>query len=236
MLSIFLRRFLVVILFISFSFISLASDEMRVFFPTVIPVKDREKVLKKDPALNSIDITVLGKFREFKIANRNKAKFIIVPYSYTKYQSEYKPIFQFCRNGKSYERMMILSVENNYFSQNLNNAKIGIVDELERKPTKSHIREIAGSFKIIKRVTKPEDLYPLLILQNADCIIIRPQDYYILSQKFTTKTTIIGYSEPIKLPVLCVLQDKEGSIRNNFENISPETLKVLGYSELIKLK
>ena len=214
----------------------LSAQELRVFQSTTAPVKDREKALKGDSSLGGLQITVFGQFREFSSANKSKAKYVIVPSSWVKFNPDYKAVYQLGKNGKTNEKLMILATKPEWTIDKIGSGKVGIVDELGRKDTKSYVLDIAGKFKLIKRVTKPEDLMPLLVLENADYIIIRSDNYEILKKKFTAKTIKVGETKTVDHDVICVLKDTPESDIEKLGKLSPESIKALGYSELKKLK
>lgn len=225
------------ILFLASLFLAiyLPGQELRVYQTSTIPVKDREKALKSDGSLNGIQITVFGQFREFDSANKTKAKYLIMPSSWIKYNPDYKPVYQFSKKGKTNTKLMILATKPSCTLENIASGKVGIVDELGRKNTKTHVLDIAGKFKLIKRVTKPEDLMPLLVLENADYIIISSDNYNILKKRFTAKTIKVGETKTVDHAVICVLKDTPESEIEKLGKLSPETIKALGYSKLNKL-
>ncbi|MCM8526635.1 MAG: hypothetical protein NE327_08975 [Lentisphaeraceae bacterium] len=225
------------ILFLASLFLAfyLPAQELRVYQTSTIPVKDREKALKGDASLSGIQVTVFGQFREFESANKTAAKYVIMPSSWIKYNSEYKPVYQFSKDGQTNTKLMILTTKPEWTMENIGKGKAGIVDELGRKNTKKYVQDIAGKFKLIKRVTKPEDLMPLLVLENADYIIIRSDNYEVLKKKFTAKTIKVGETKTVDHAVLCVLKDTPDSEIEKLGKLSPETIKALGYSELKKL-
>ena len=216
--------------------IYLPAQELRVYQTSTVPVKDREKALKADTSLSGVQITVFGQFREFDSANKSNAKYVIMPSSWITYNSNYKPVYQFSKDGQTNTKLMILTTKPEWTMANIAKGKVGIVDELGRKDTKTYVQDIAGKFKLIKRVTKPEDLMPLLVLENADYIIIRSDNYEILKKKFTAKTIRVGETKTVDHAVLCVLKDTPESEVEKLGKLSPETIKALGYSELKRLK
>ena len=214
----------------------LQAQELRVYLTSTIPVKEREKSLKSDAALSGMQVTVFGQFREFDSANKTKAKYLIVPSSFVKYNPEYKAVYQFGKDGHSNTKFLILATKPEWTIDKFSAGKVGIVDELGRKDTKTYVTDIAGKFKLIKRVTKPDDLMPLLVLENADYIIVRSDNYEILKKKFTAKTIKVGETKTVDHPVICVLKDTPESEVNKLGALSPETIKALGFTELKKLQ
>ena len=77
---------------------------------------------------------------------------------------------------------------------------------------------------------------PLLVLENANFIIIRPQNYEILKAKYTAKTNLVGESKTINYPVICALKDTPDSDVSKFANLSQAVIKALGFDELKKIQ
>ena len=231
----YIRKRLIFLFASLFLTVYLSAQELKVYQTSTVPVKDREKALKSDPALSGMQVTVFGQFREFDSANKTKAKYLIVPSSFVKYNPEYKPVYQFAKDGKTNTKLMILTSKADWTMDKIGKGNVGIVDELGRKDTKTYVEDIAGKFKLIKRVTKPDDLMPLLVLENADYIIIDSDNYEVLKKKFTAKTIKAGETKTIDYPVICVLKDTPDSEVEKLGKLSPETIKALGYSELKKL-
>ena len=214
-----------------------AADQLQVYTTSTIPVKEREKALKSDAALNGTEVTVFGKFSEFSSSLKNsKPKFLMVPSAYTSYNEDYKPVFQFVKGGQSNFKFLILSVKSEWSKEATAKGSVGIVDELGRKQTSAFIKDQVGAFKRVKRVTKTDDLMPLLVLENANYIIIRPKNYEILKSKFTAKTNLVGESKTINYPVICVLKGTTDSEVEKFANMYPAAIKALGFDELKKVQ
>ena len=66
--------------------------------------------------------------------------------------------------------------------------RIGLVEEVDREQLKALV---GGLFKInckiVKSVSKPEDLFPLLVFKTTDFIMISPDNRELLKEKFTAK-------------------------------------------------
>ena len=227
-----------VFLFVALSFISVqAAEQLQVYTTSTIPVKEREKALKSDSALSGTEITVFGKFSEFSSSLKNsKPKFLMVPATFVTYNPDYRAVYQFTKGGQSNFKFKILSVNDEWNKNNMEKGSVGIVDELGRKQTSAFIKDEVGKFKRVKRVTKTDDLMPLLVLENANFIIIRPQNYEILKAKYTAKTNLVGESKTINYPVICALKDIPDSEVSKFANLSQAVIKALGFDELKKIQ
>jgi hypothetical protein len=213
------------------------AEKLQVYSTSTIPVKVREKALKKDSSLKAIDITVFGKFNEFASSLKSsKPKFLITPAQFPHYHPDYKAVYQFTKNDEATFKFLVLSLQDKKSLKDIATASVGIVDELGRKNTSSFVKKNIGDFKRIKRVTKTDDLMPLLVLENADFIIIRPENYNSIKAKFTTQTYLAGESKEIHYPVICVLKDTSETEIKKIGKISPMTIKSLGFDQIRELK
>ncbi|MCM8533324.1 MAG: hypothetical protein NE330_19300 [Lentisphaeraceae bacterium] len=214
-----------------------AAEKMQVYTTSTIPVKEREKALKSDSSLQGTEVTVFGKFSEFASSLKSsKPKYLIVPSAFVEYNKDYKAVYQFAKGGQTHFKFIVLSAKDEWKKDNQAKGSVGIVDELGRKQTSSFIKAQVGKFKRVKRVTKTDDLMPLLVLENANYIIIRPENYEILKAKFTAKTNQVGESQSIGHPVICVLNGTSDAEIEKLGKMSPAAIKGLGFDELRKVK
>ena len=229
-----LKKWILLLTILLTSLIASAA-EMQVYQTSTIPVTERDKALKADPALSGTNVTVFGKFREFASSVKSsKPKYIIVPSSFLTINSDYKPVYQFALNGQTSFKYLVLSTKPEWNKDSMAKGNVGIVDELGRTGTKKFVQDNVGKFKLVKRVTKTDDLMPLLVLENAQFIMIRPKNYEILKKKFTAKTIKVMESKTVDHPVICVLKDTPQAEIDKLGKLSPATIKALGYTEVKK--
>lgn len=215
----------------------LSASELKVYLTSAIPVKIREKSLKSDKSLAGVDVTVFGKFREFSSSNKQTpAKYVMISSSYLQFYKGYKAVYQLEKKNNGKFRFLILSCKGDWTQEKVSEGRVGIVDELGRKETKVFVKESVGSFKRVITVTKSEDLMTLLFMENADYIIIRPENYQAYKKKHKAKTIKIGESQVLGHAVICV---QEGSTEEEIKKlgqISQKTLNTMGYSGLKRLE
>jgi hypothetical protein len=232
-----IRKVLLLGLMSAFAVMSAYAQEIQVYTTSIIPVKDREKALKEDAGLSGVNVTVFGQFREFSSSiESSKPKFLIVPAAFLKYNKDYKAVYQFAKGGQTNFKFLILATKPEWTLAKGKDGNIGIVDELGRKETDSFIKDEIGDFKRSKRVTKPDDLMPLLVLENAEYIAIRPENYETLKEKFTAKTIQVGESKTVDYPVICALASATDEEIAKVGSMSAQTIKALGFDELKKVK
>lgn len=212
-----------------------SATELQVYLTSTIAVSERDKALKADGALSGTNVTVFGKFREFSSSVKiSKPTYVIAPSSFSAINKDYKAVYQFGLNGQSKFKYLVLSSKAEWSKNKMSSGSVGIVDELGRTETKKFIQSNVGEFKRVKRVTKADDLMPLLVLENADYIIICPKNYDVLKRKFTAKTNVVVESKDIDYPMFFVLKGTPQAEVDKLGEISADTIKSLGYSEMKK--
>ena len=212
-----------------------AAEQLAVFYPTTLAVPDMEKALKADAAMAAKKVVVYAKFSEFESAQQaDPAKFIIVPSAFVKYNKDYSPALQFTKGGKDEFQYLLLSIHDKWNKDSIGTGVVGLVEQLGRKERKEYTEFLMGGngFKRIKVVTKIEDLFPLLALDNADYIFIEPDQHEKLKEKFKAQTNLVAKTVAVGFPVVCVKGDASAADLAAFKKISSQTLQALGFDGL----
>lgn len=87
------------------------------------------------------------------------------------------------KEGSSKEPYIFVSLDKAIDIENLNNVRMGVVDIMGRKPMKAFLNGIFNTKVKLKRVTKQEDLLPLLTFKSVDAIFIPESTFLELSEK-----------------------------------------------------
>lgn len=211
---------------------TLAKSSLAVYYPSLNPVKERQDSLSEE---TGIETTVFARFRDFNdFINDKNPDYIIAPSSFEKFNNSYIPILKFFHEEELTFKYYILSLNNKWNSKNINTAKLGVVEELERTHFKNYFGDkLQIQANIIKSVSKPEDLFPLLAFNSVDIIIVSSLDYAKLKEQFTIKTIKIMESKPVSLPYIfrnSKLRSTQGI--SQLESLSKKTLKILGFTKL----
>jgi hypothetical protein len=207
-----------------------------VFLPSHLPPKEIERTLKADPALKSLDIVVFAKFKEFENLNQKTPfDYAILPSSYHHFYSTYKPILQFTAKGNLKFQYVLLSLNKPGTPDDIAKSTVGIVDELGRSQMKKYVQETllkGTSPKAVKTVTKVEDLFPLLALNNADYILVKPDDLKFIKEKYESKPHEYTKGAAIPFPRIYAKKSQASSNSIDFKKLSKETLGLLNFDDV----
>ena len=210
-------------------------DSVAVFLPSVTPVSEIEKHLSTEPLFKGMDISVYKKFRDFNSAIKNtKPLYVLGPAKFVATHSDYKAFAQLAHKSNLTFKYKVFSIQDKWGKAETAKGTIGMVQILGRKETKKYVGEsVSEKFKKVKRVTKVEDLFPLLALENAEYILVEPHIYDALKDKFRAKVNTVTESQPIGNPKLAVLKGKTGPVS---VSLKKETLESLGYGNIKSIK
>ncbi len=218
--------------------LALAEKRLAVFIPLSASPREVEKKLRADPVLDGIEPMVFAKFDDFlDIQQKKPFDYAILPSFYSQYYSDFKPLFRFRSGSSETFHYLILSIEKQWTAEKLTEGTLGIVDELGRENMKKYVSSVVkkADLKKLKRVTKYDDIFPLLAMGNADYTMIPENLMDYLKQKYKSNLIEVSRSEAIPNPILFV-QVKTGEDKSPpFERLGSQTLKVLGFDHLVQL-
>ena len=219
---------------------ALATDKrLIVFLPSLRPPAEMEKALKADAASSSLDTAVFGRYTDAATAiGLESPPYLIAPAQLVAATKGYEAVAHFTRQGKEGAPLLLLSLGPPWTAAKTAEGTVGVLEELDRKLTKGFLDSVlkGKSFKAIKRVTKTEDLLPLLALGNSDYILISADAYAEQKQKFSTQVETIGQSSEVAFPVLAVRSGAAPAQSKDLLKLAPSTVKSLGYDGLKEVK
>ena len=164
----------------------LAAESLYVFIPTEVRANKLQQ--KIGSYCSGVDVTVFGRAKDF----HNKVKAVpptailsLLPV--VKHTSLFNTAIMGLRDGLSSEGYVLVSVNKPIRVDNLNNKKIGVVDLLGRKPMRSYIEQLLNAQVKLKRVTKVEDLLPLITFESVDALFTSRSIYNKLQSKSKLK-------------------------------------------------
>jgi hypothetical protein len=214
-----------------------SEEGTKVFLASTQSAAERERLLKEDAALKGRSVTVFGAFTEFKTSlGSAPSQFVIAPSSFAKYNPDYRPLGQFELNGKSSFKYQLLSADASWTKEKCKEGTVGVVEELGRNELKGYLQEVLGDFKKIKRVTKPDDLFPLLALGDAHYIVVTPEDLAKLKEKYQTKTFAVGESTEVQYPMIYAHKSVPPESAGKALQLAPATIAGLGFSKIEAVK
>ncbi len=143
----------------------------------------------------------------------------------------YKKYAQFQINESDICNYTLLTINPKWNINNIQDGKIGLVDFVGRKKIKPFLENILGTkFKRIKRVTKPELLYPMLAMQSVDMILIRTAYIKKIQEKYKLPTFEITICKKISYPSIYVKENLKVNAKD-FQ-LSREQLQKIGFTSL----
>lgn len=187
-----------------------------------------EKALQEH--LPDLAVTVFGRFRDFEEVFANvqpDAVVCIAPV--LEYRGEQLSL-QGRRGGESAEAYVLAST-GRPLDGPLSGKTIGVVDLMGREGTQSFLNRLLKTNDVkMKRVSKIEDLLPLLEFSGADGIVLASASVPRLTERtrlpIKTKELPGGF---VGLPAVSVLNPAaRGVIVKSFEELDPATNRLLG--------
>jgi len=232
------KKLITTFIFISllgiFSLQAFAKEALPVFYSTTVPANARAKAMKGDLS-GAFDVTVFAKYKDFiREVKKVKPAAVIAPSSFSDYHKDYEPAAQFIGGGKPTYKFLLLAAEKKWNKGNINKGKIGMVEISKRKNLKKITKKMFGKkFKRVKSVSKPEDLFPLLVFKSVDFILVSPGNYKILKTKFSTKVVEVAKSKSVNHPKLFVKKGSDKSkLTGALKKLSSGSLKKMGFSKV----
>lgn len=146
-------------------------QKLYVFYPTVV----RPHILQKKISLacSGLEVTVFGRFTDFKTKVKlDNPDAIITKPDVLKQFSGYKINLQGQKKGRQDEKYVLLSIGKKVDFSETGSVTIGAIDFLGRKEMENLLASLLISKPKVKRVTKVEDLLPLLSFNMVNAIFI----------------------------------------------------------------
>lgn len=151
------------------------AESLYVFYPTVIRPNILEEKLSE--ACPGVDIVVFGRYKDFKEkVLKDNPDAVLTKTPLLEQLLHYDIKYRGLRNGSIRENYVLLSVDKPLSPQELTRIPIGAVDFLGRKEMNRFVKELLKVPPRLKRVTKIEDLLPLMTFKMAQGILITEKD------------------------------------------------------------
>ena len=209
--------------------LSALSNSLYVFLPTDIRAKVLEDQIKT--SCPGVEVTVFGRGKDFRKKIKEAPPTGILSLSPVIERSDNFSIsMEGKKGGAKKEGYLLVSVDNKLEKEQIPTSKIGVVDLLGRKPMTEYVSQLFGVDVKIKRVTKIEDLLPLLTFKAVDGIFIAESVYNILKEKTELKLQVNNLDIEVGLASAAVgdpsLKDSLNSCVKKFDQALNSTLGV----------
>lgn len=223
-----IRRFTFIILGMTLS-LSAWAESLYVFVPTEVRANIMQQ--KISDICKDVDVTVFGRAKDFhKEVKSSPPHAILSLLPVIERSGSFSTALKGVRDGTSEEDYVLVSVDKPIDITSIGDKKIGVVDLLGRKPMGQFISQLFQTEVKLKRVTKVEDLLPLLTFGAVDGIFISEALYNQLKSKSNLNLVSTRLNIKVGLVSAALLdakaKDKISKCIQGFDSDLNETLGV----------
>ncbi len=204
------------------------AESLYVFYPTTA----RSKVLQEKMGADCPDIalTIFGRFRDFQTKiTESPPDAILTKKPVINEIKGYTIKLQGTRKNSTDESFILLSVDEAIDPAKLADLTVGVLDILGRKGMGKHVAQYFDPVPKLKRVTKIEDLLPLLSFNMAKAILI--SDNRVSYFKKLSKLNFIATPVPNMQIGIVALAVKDGAnadaVINSIKGVGDDTTSLL---------
>jgi hypothetical protein len=156
-----------------------------VYLPSDVKSSVLEKALRQ--RLPALEVTVFGRYRDFEEAMARQPPAAVVAIPPLLEQLKVRPALQGLRGDRDWEPYLLLS-EQSAADSGASPSLVGVVDLLGRAGTEQLAARMLGRPAVdLRRVTKLEDLLPLLQLSAAQAVLIPAEAARSLAERSRLK-------------------------------------------------
>ncbi|MCJ8347237.1 hypothetical protein MJH12_16980 [bacterium] len=213
-------------------FSATSADQMAIFFPINVSSRQIKSNFRQDKNYGKYRPVVFSKVKELLKVNKSKQyDYVLATESFFQFNPAYRKKFVFQRDDKDQFQFKIVSLLPDLNENDLKKGVIALVDVTKRKHLKSYMSGLLDqlSFRKIKRVSKVEDLFPILVFNNAQFILVRPQNLLQLRAEYSSPIYEVGTSKLESFPSIGV---HKNSSFNKLEKPSLSIIKQLGFTSV----
>lgn len=156
----------------SMALYSFAEEKLYVFYPTTARPQTVQETLKE--SFSGVEVTVFGRYNDFneKVATDPPDAVIAKP-ALIEQLGGFSIVLSGMRNGKSEDTYVLMSLKNPIDPKDVSSETVlGAIDVLGKAGMESFIKKLFQAGPKLKRVTKVEDLLPLLSFNMASGVIV----------------------------------------------------------------
>ena len=134
-----------------------------------VAIKQRALQSDLESALPGVEVVAVGRIGDFERLLKERVDAVLaLPVVLSAYKLA--PGLQGQRAGSSEERYALVGVGSVPVASRV--ASVGALDLLGREGTTAFVKGLVGASPKVERVSKFEDLLPLLQMQRADCVLL----------------------------------------------------------------
>ena len=148
-----------------------AGARVFVYYPSLArPLAIQEALAKKCPGL---EVAVFGRLADLQAqVGKEPPQAILAQAAVLAQFPEYRARLQGTRAGAATEDYVLLSIETPVDVAAISKTSIGVVGILDRKEMDGFVSGLVAGSPKVNRVTKVEDLLPLLIFQSVSAVLV----------------------------------------------------------------
>jgi len=224
-----MKRFLFLFVCIMTIFSNIYSENLFVFLPSTAKTRTINDNLKK--SFPGTDIVVFGRFKDFyKKVLESSPDAILTKTPLIKQFKSYNIKAKGMIDNQLTEQYWIISIDKKITQNNLPGKTIGVLDFLGRKKITEFVNSLLNTKNTIKikRVTKTEDLLPMLTFKMADGILVTEKDinYFSSISNLNFKKTKIKGAKAEIISLATKESVSETQYINCLSKVSPKLLGV----------
>jgi hypothetical protein len=189
-----------------------------------------EKALRDQ--LPALTVTAFGRFRDFDEAITAKRPDAVLALQPLLASYKVPVVLQGRRGGQEWEPYVLLARE--VLDGSVSGKLIGVVDLLGRDGTQDFVSKLLGTADIkLKRVTKMEDLLPLLQFAAADAVLIAAAEVKSLTERSRLPLRVRELPEArVGLPAVGLFnQAAEAVVIQQIKHLDAETTRSIGVDQ-----
>jgi hypothetical protein len=134
-----------------------------------VAIKQRALQSDLESALPGVQVTAVGRIGDFERLLKERVDAVLA-LPVVLLAHKLSPGLQGRRNGSSEERFVLVGVGSPPVASRV--ATVGALDLLGREGTNAFVRTLLGASPKVERVTKFEDLLPLLQMRRVDAVLL----------------------------------------------------------------
>lgn len=196
------------------------------------PTKEKATVVQEmiQKHCSDINITVFGRVKDFiDQVESAKPSAIISLLPVVNQYNNYTILSKGALNDVTQEPYVFISIDKPIDPKNIESMNLGVIDILGRKGMTSYIAELFGKKINIQRVTKTEDLVPLLTFNAVDALLISKSVFEEI--KKTSELNFVETATELKIGLSTVATmnpEDQSKIKACVAKLPKETNAVLG--------
>lgn len=198
-----------------------------VYLHTEVKSSTLEKTLRQ--ALPDLEVTVFGRFRDFEEAISRRKPDAVLALQPLLATLSLPPALQGLRGDRDWEPYVLISEEN--AAEGGPAARVvGVVDLLGRTGTQELVTRLLGKTAVeLRRVTKLEDLLPLLQFSAAGAVLVPGSAVKSISERSRLHLKVYNLPDAkVGLPALGVWRADPRPIVDKVQGLDAATLRMLG--------